>query len=200
MLITNDLDQLMQKVDLQGWGQLEIQNPLLNDLIQRFLELEQSQSFRPASISDLDLAQQAKKSQTIRNDLIHWLTFENPAECKIEQLLNQIREHLKSYFRISLTHIESHFAQYPAGHFYKTHSDQTAQNNKRFFTFVIYLNPHWLPHYGGQMIGYESFEQKNKLFEFMPNAGTMVVFKSDIPHEVLPATITRRSLTGWFRT
>lgn len=201
MLFTNDLDQLMQKVDLQGWGLLEIKNPLLNELIIRFRQIEKSEKFRPALVSDITLNQDRKKeSQAIRNDFIHWLNFEDPSEQKIEFLLQQIRECLKNYFRISLTHFECHFAQYPAGHFYKTHSDQTAQDNKRFFSFVIYLNENWKPEYGGQIVGYDSFAHKNKIFEMYPHAGTMIVFKSDIPHEVLSSTTTRRSLTGWFRT
>ena len=36
--------------------------------------------------------------------------------------------------------------------------------------------------------------------DVLPEAGTLVVFLSaDLPHEVLPATRERLSLTGWLR-
>lgn len=36
--------------------------------------------------------------------------------------------------------------------------------------------------------------------DVLPQAGTLALFLSgDMPHEVLPATRERRSLTGWFR-
>jgi SM-20-related protein len=54
-----------------------------------------------------------------------------------------------------------------------------------------------LPEHGGQLRMYldESAEH-----DVVPTGGCLVVFLSgDIPHEVLPATRERLSLTGWFR-
>jgi len=197
MLITNDLDQLMQKVDLQGWGTFTLDQTLLNQLLIRFNEIESLNQLRPALITQ---STEVDSSLAIRNDFIHWLSFDQPAECELESLLQKLQLHLKNYFRISLTHFECHFALYPAGHFYKTHIDQTQHDNKRFFTFVIYLNPSWEVENGGQIVGYEDFSEKSKLFEILPTAGTVIIFQSHIPHEVKISNKTRRSITGWFRT
>ena len=45
-----------------------------------------------------------------------------------------------------------------------------------------------------------SLEVRRLLHGVLSEAGTLVVFLSaDVPHEVLPATRDRLSLTGWFR-
>lgn len=98
---------------------------------------------------------------------------------------------------LGLEDFESHFALYPPGAFYLKHVDRFRDDDRRMVSAVLYLNDDWLPEHGGQLRMYldESLEQ-----DVVPNGGCLVVFLSgDIPHEVLPATRDRLSLTGWFR-
>ena len=192
MFRTNDLEQLMQKVDDTGWGMTSLDPKLANFLLERFKQVQDKGLLQAATIT-----QSTDEAQAIRNDLTYWLEKEHHAtEAKVIKMLNQVMLALKDYFRISLTHLECHFAFYPPGHFYKRHIDQTADNNKRFFSFVIYLNPDWKSSDGGTLVGYN---ENQRLFEVMPNFGEMIVFRSDIPHEVEMSHNERRSVAGWFR-
>lgn len=192
MFRTNDLEQLMQKVDSLGWGTTSLDPQFAHLLLERFQEVQNRGLLVSAAIS-----QNIQQANTIRNDLTYWLEKEHHScEQKALDSLEQVLQALKNYFHISLTHLECHFAFYPPGHFYKKHIDQTAENNKRFFSFVIYLNPIWKTSDGGKLVGYEN---EQIIFEVLPHFGEMVVFRSDIAHEVETSHNERRSLAGWFR-
>ncbi|HMX26231.1 MAG TPA: 2OG-Fe(II) oxygenase, partial [Blastocatellia bacterium] len=61
---------------------------------------------------------------------------------------------------------------------------------------TLYLNDNWQAEAGGQLRLY----LPEGSVDVLPEAGTCALFRSDIFfHEVLPATKTRFSLTGWFR-
>ncbi len=192
MFHTNDLEQLMQKVDGFGWGMTSLDPLFANLLLERFQDVQNQGLLQSATIT-----QPTDQATAIRNDLTYWLEKQHhPTESKVLENLEQVLTALKNYFRISLSHLECHFAFYPPGHFYKKHIDQTENNNKRFFSFVIYLNPNWKTSDGGKLIGYD---QEQKLFEVIPHFGEMILFRSDIPHEVETSYNERRSIAGWFR-
>lgn len=192
MFRTNDLEQLMQKVDEAGFGTISLPPEVCKTLLARFKDVEQEGLLKSATIT-----QSNDQSKTIRNDFTYWLEKEHhPTEKNLLDGLDQLLLSLKNYFRISLSHLECHFALYPKGHFYKKHVDQTAENNKRFFSFVIYLNQNWDESLGGKLVG---FADDQKIFEVIPHFGQMIVFRSDIPHEVEPSFSERRSIAGWFR-
>lgn len=192
MFCTNDLEQLMQKVDDTSWAITSLDPRFADLLLERFKEVQTQGLLRSAMITE-----STHQTQAIRNDMTYWLEKEHHAtEAAALKELDQLRQALKDYFRISLSHIECHFAFYPPGHFYKKHVDQTAENNKRFFSFVIYLNPEWQLSDGGQLIGYKD---NLRLFEVMPHFGQMIIFRSDIPHEVEISHNDRKSIAGWFR-
>ena len=194
MFSTNDLEQLMQKVDEQGWGILSLPQSFCQSLLQRFNEVEFSGLLKKADVTKND------QPQEIRNDFTYWLdSQQSAAEGELFVLLQLLRDRIKNYFRIPLNDLECHFALYPAGHYYKKHVDQTATNNKRFFSFVIYLNSEWSATDGGQLVGFDA-ETAKPLFTLLPEAGKMVIFRSDIPHEVEVCHKPRKSIAGWLRT
>jgi SM-20-related protein len=83
---------------------------------------------------------------------------------------------------------------YPEGSFYKRHLDQFNRDDHRKLSVICYLNENWLENHGGQLRIYPD----NQAIDFFPIAGRLVCFRSDqIEHEVLPATRTRLSITGW---
>jgi SM-20-related protein len=193
MFRTNDLAQLMQKIEVFGWGIIEIDSSVCENLARRILELEENGFLKQAHVTAAD------NSAAIRNDFTYWLeSSHHEAEKNFIQGLRSLQDELKNYFRISLTHNECHFALYPQGHYYQKHIDQTIVHNKRFFSFVLYLNQDWKASDGGLLIGYDS--QGLKSFEVLPEMGKMIVFRSDIPHEVQKSLRSRRSIAGWFRT
>lgn len=194
MLSTINLEPFFDQIDQKNWTILPFETSFALDILSMAQQIYSEGSFQSAHTAN-------DHTRTIRNDQTFWLDhnnlIENPVNLKIFKTLDRILSELKSYYRISLDHSECHFAHYQAGNFYKKHSDQSAQNNKRLFSFVIYLNENWLEKNGGRLVGYDL--NKIEIFNILPKIGQMIIFKSDIIHEVLLSHRSRWSLTGWFR-
>jgi SM-20-related protein len=151
----------------------------------------------------------------IRSDRILWLTRDamtpppqpatqntkNTTHCWLD-LMDEVMHALKPQLFLPLDHYEGHIACYPPGGFYKPHLDQHHDTKARQITLIIYLNRDWKPEHGGRLRLYTSPQQgiRGPHLEVDPVAGTLVCFRSgEFWHEVLPATVDRFSLTGWFR-
>lgn len=134
----------------------------------------------------------------IRGDHIQWLV---PGESAVTDrylgVLDALRERLNRELFLGLEDYECHFALYPPGSFYRRHLDRFRDDDRRTVTTVFYLNDDWQAQHGGALrIELPDGEERDVL----PAAGTLVVFMSgDFPHEVLPASRERLSLTGWYR-
>lgn len=152
----------------------------------------EAQTFNAAGVSG--------EVANVRNDSTFWLDSDSESltdtDKSVLRQLHGLSEQLKNYFRISLTEVECHYAVYEPGQFYKLHRDATQNSNKRVFSFVIYLNADWKQSDGGQLVGYEN---QKAVFSILPEIGQMILFKSDLEHEVLPTDRTRFALTGWLR-
>jgi SM-20-related protein len=144
-------------------------------------------------------------NEAVRNDKILWIDNNNDA-------FDHIASPEKDYFlavqafynylnETCYTGIQSgefHYAVYEPGSFYKKHIDRFKNDDSRKFTFITYLNPDWLPSYGGQLAIY--LPKQTTPVYMNPNFGKTVIFKSHIlAHEVLPATRQRLSITGWLK-
>ena len=196
--------QELQRLDHDGFVVLEPTSLDCAQLKNVAQKLYQEKYFKSATIG----ASNTVKSNfsEIRNDFTLWIDLNDlPASlqnAETEILKNYCRfleivlADLKNYFRISLNSFETHFAVYPKGHFYKKHVDQTALNNKRHFSFVIYLNENWTQADGGRFLGYKD---NQKSFDCLPLMGKMIIFLSSLEHEVSPANRERFSISGWFR-
>ncbi|MEK7831994.1 MAG: 2OG-Fe(II) oxygenase [Acidobacteriota bacterium] len=134
----------------------------------------------------------------IRSDYIHWLDEQQPTEAQslYRAAIEELRQDLNRELFVSLATYEAHFAVYPAGASYQKHLDRFSNADERTLSCSFYLNENWREEHGGQMRLY----LPNSYVDVLPTAGTCVLFRSDtFFHEVLPATQTRFSLTGWFR-
>ncbi|WP_223488210.1 2OG-Fe(II) oxygenase [Pseudomonas sp. A-RE-19] len=134
----------------------------------------------------------------IRGDHIQWLEPGQAEACdRYLGLMDRLREALNRGLFLGLEDFESHFALYPPGAFYLKHVDRFRDDDRRMVSAVIYLNDGWLPAHGGQL---RMYLDKGVERDVVPTGGCLVVFLSgEVPHEVLPATRDRLSLTGWFR-
>ena len=66
-------------------------------------------------------------------------------------------------------------------------------------SLVVYLNPNWLPEYGGDLVLYTNDNDVEGI-SVKPSFGTVVVFLSeDFPHEVKVTQRDRYSIAGWFK-
>lgn len=200
MRIPPDHPLLLRIVDdlaANGWSQ---QNIFLPDA----LTLELAQECRKRS-EDGQLAPAAvgrggtqEIREAIRGDHIQWLEAGETEACDhYLELMNSLRHALNRGLFLGLEDFESHFALYPPGAFYLKHLDRFRDDDRRTVSAVLYLNPLWLPEHGGQL---RMTLKGDAEYDVQPIGGCLVVFLSgEIPHEVLPSTRERLSLTGWFR-
>lgn len=193
--LNNYLEKYFEELNQKNWTQIPIDSEFVLKLYTSAKKKLAQNLFKIAGLS------QTTTPQTdIRNDSIYWLDASSDDLSHTDILalmhLDNLKDQLKSYFRTSIAEFECHYAVYKPGQFYKRHTDTTSTNNKRVFSFVIYLNEVWSEEDGGQMVGYSADQI---LFNVLPLAGRILIFKSDIEHEVLPTQKNRYSLTGWYR-
>ena len=194
MFSTINLQNYFSKIADLGWVAIPIDLNFAQQLKSELKNKMNLDLFRPAGLA------QALIEKQIRNDLICWIDENNPTPIESQLMTNMttIMTALKNNFRIGLTHFEMHYAIFPKGHFYKKHNDQKNNHNHRFFSFVIYLNENWKIEYGGQLM--ISDKNDTAQIQINPEIGQMVLFRSDLWHEVALSQQERQSITGWMRT
>lgn len=148
----------------------------------------------PASIGRGD-GQQVREG--IRGDRIAWLEpGQSSASDAYLNLLDELRQVLNRELFLGLEDFECHFALYPPGAYYQKHLDRFRDDDRRAVSVVAYLNADWQVEQGGAL----RLHLDQAQHDVLPVGGSLVVFLSaELPHEVLPATRDRLSLTGWFR-
>ncbi len=142
--------------------------------------------------------------QRIRGDRIAWLQADWPAAAHYLALIDSLRLALNRECFLGLAEYEAHYACYGAGSFYRRHVDRHAdsadgRHGQRVISTVCYLNePGWPADAGGELVLHP---EGGEALRVVPEAGTLVVFRSDnIAHEVLAAGRERLSIAGWMRT
>jgi SM-20-related protein len=135
-------------------------------------------------------------NESVRGDYIFWID-KNAASDELKVYLSRLGDliqFLNESLFLSLKDCEVHMTSYPPGSFYKRHLDQFNRDDHRKLSVICYLNDNWNADEGGQLRMFLA----DKIVDVLPTAGRLVCFRSDqIEHEVLPATRTRLSLTGW---
>lgn len=102
---------------------------------------------------------------------------------------------------------EGLYAAYPSGGYYRRHIDSypgTPQEIRQF-SYLIYCNEDWQPSDGGCLRIHTDgggevapAGAEPSFVDVEPRAGTLVVFRSDVPHEVLDTSAPRLAVAGWF--
>lgn len=139
----------------------------------------------------------------IRGDQILWLdpASASPPQRAYQERMEALRLAINRETYLGLFDLESHFAVYPPGSFYRRHLDRFRDDSARTVSCILYLNEEWQPQDGGQLRLYLDDAGTEAHLDIEPVAGTLVVFLSGrFWHEVLPTRRERMSVTGWFRT
>ncbi len=139
----------------------------------------------------------------IRGDQILWLdpAGASPPQRVYQERMEALRLAINRATYLGLFDLESHFAVYPPGSFYRRHLDRFHDDSARTVSCILYLNEDWQPQDGGQLRLYLDDAGTEAPLDIEPVAGTLVVFLSGrFWHEVLPTRRERLSVTGWFRT
>lgn len=138
-----------------------------------------------------------------RGDSICWLTAGQPGSATDDFLIwaDTLSQEMNRLFYAGLNSAEFHFARYPQGQGYVKHMDTHHSGSFRRISLVLYLNRQWADTDGGELCLYAPDDHQRVIERVLPHPGRLVVFSSDlVPHEVLPCTQPRWSLTGWFRS
>lgn len=140
----------------------------------------------------------------VRRDRTRWLDGSTPAQCQFLQQLELLRRDINRALFLGLFDLESHFAIYSQGDFYKHHLDafsgSSFSNKARVVSVVVYLNSVRQKDDGGRLRIWPRPDAIDSVLDVVPRAGTLVCFLSEqIPHEVLAAKRERFSIAGWFR-
>lgn len=194
--------EMLNAIDQFGWASMPECLNLADSLRLRIecCEAQERGDFKRAGVGrGLDL----QVREDVRRDEVMWLQTGVDAGEQVIYLakLELLRLALNQRFFLGLFEFEGHFAIYPEGAFYKAHLDRHAGTNDRIVTIILYLNLDWQPGDGGELKLWTTPEGKAGAFILIePRMGTLVCFMAgDFWHEVLPATKTRMSITGWFR-
>lgn len=169
-----------------------ISNDKVRDIVQFADQNSESGNFKEAGIGKQALFQ---KDKSTRGDYIHWLDFDiaNQSTKYFLTEMEKLKQALNETCYLGLKDFETHLAIYPKNTFYKKHIDRFQQNAHRVISFVLYLNEQWKENDGGELALY--CDDKTEIVQ--PIAGRLILFRSELEHEVLLAHKKRYSITGW---
>lgn len=163
-------------------------------LRQKINSLKENSQFKKAGIGkDKELITNSE----IRSDYIHWLEKNDEEVNKIFfSFIDELMLAINRRFFLGLKDYEFHFAFYPPGTFYKKHRDSFKSDDARKITVLLYLNSNWKPEDGGELMLYRDELPPLKI---EPLGGRLLVFESEMEHEVLMSKADRYSITGWLK-
>lgn len=192
-------EQITNALSTCGWyvGDSIFSASLTSDLSNQGHALSDGGQLQAAHVGRADGTQLSGRS---RGDDTHWLTDAPDDAYEREALatVNTLRTDLNESLYLGARSTELHFARYAPGSFYVKHRDRFRDNDARVVSIVFYLNETWADDAGGELVIYSGDADGARIACVSPRSGTMVCFLSDrFPHEVLPATQERLSLTGW---
>lgn len=143
--------------------------------------------------------------ETVRSDSTRWIDHQDEVGMRYLVVLQGLGDVLNQSLYLGIRSVEAHYAQYQIGQFYARHRDNAEGSNIRAISTVLYLNSEihdsstedrWRSEWGGELRLEDLHHMRH---DILPIANRLVVFQSDLPHEVLPATQVRRSIAGWLR-
>jgi SM-20-related protein len=150
-------------------------------------------------------AQGLQRDTSIRSDSIAWMDASSPAQGAWLAAMEALRTAINRELFLGLFDYECHYAHYRQGEFYRRHRDAFAGSTlakSRVLSTVCYLNDSWHETDAGELLIYdgESNADEQPLQKIAPAPGSLVIFLSEqFPHEVLPTSVSRLSIAGWFR-
>jgi SM-20-related protein len=154
--------------------------------------LDESNALKEAAIGKGELKRNAP---SIRSDQIAWFDdFDSETGKVLFDVYDELMNILRCEFFLPVKRFECHFAKYETGAKYLKHVDRHTQLPGRLITCVLYLS--------------QCSKKSGNLKVYLPNGdiqtvapapGTLVVFNSELEHEVTPALTDRWSVAGWVR-
>lgn len=184
-----NIEQILDDLDQQGFALIDHAYP--TDYVKQLVE-ECSlhlNHFRDAAVQNGVIS-------SIRSDHILWIHAGLEKAQQHIQALKALSNELNRAYYLGIKDIEAHFACYNAGEFYALHRDNPQGKNGRVISTVYYLHENWQDDWGGEL----RLQDKNDQWHIIqPKSNRIVIFQSDLLHEVIQAQQQRLSITAWLR-
>ena len=169
----------------------------VESLLETFSQRYKAGKFKEASIGKQS---EVHKASLVRGDEILWIETNsiNLSERMFLDKNQAFVDYLNQTCYLGIKDTEIHFAKYDVGKFYRRHRDTFQAQKGRVLSVIFYLNTHWIPTDGGNLIIYTQKNGLEKSIIIAPLAGRLVCFESEkLDHEVSETFAERLSITGW---
>jgi len=122
------------------------------------------------------------------------------AVCKLKEVGEEVSSAIGGQFECSRMTFQ--LARYSNGARYVRHSDVSPQTPDRRLTCIYYMNPDWKKQDGGELRlylpeGRGGVQGCTNACDVAPLMDRLLLFRSEIEHEVLPSQAPRQALSGW---
>lgn len=184
-----NIEQILDDLDQQGFALIDHAYPI--NYVKKLVE-ECSlhlNHFRDAAVQNGVIS-------SIRSDHILWIHAGLEKAQQHIHALKALSNELNRAYYLGIKDTEAHFACYNAGEFYALHRDNPQGKNGRVISTVYYLHENWQDDWGGEL----RLQDKNDQWHIIqPKSNRIVIFQSDLLHEVIQAQQQRLSITAWLR-
>lgn len=132
----------------------------------------------------------------IRGDSIRWIDESCPKGMQYLQAIEELGQFFNRTLFTGIRYCEAHYARYPVGFGYQWHSDNPKGRDERILSAVFYLNDNWGKNDGGEI---SLVDKQDNLQKLMPKANRLIVFDSNLQHQVEITKRQRFSIATWMR-
>ena len=137
-----------------------------------------------------------ERESAIRGDSIRWIDESCPVGLAYLGAIDELGRYFNATLYAGIRSSEAHYARYPAGFGYKWHSDNPKGRDERVISAVFYLNDNWTADNGGAITVVDKTGETTQL---LPQLNRLVVFDSNLLHQVEITNRTRFSIATWLR-
>lgn len=143
---------------------------------------------------------QVKSGPLVRGDTVRWVEETDLLSTNIWLALHNLKDRMNKEFFLSGQRWDVQAACFKNSNGYARHKDTTGKKNSRVLSLVFYTNPDWKDGDGGELVLYPEIEGADgdgARVIVEPRAGTFVLFKPSMEHEVRPSFSERTSVACW---
>lgn len=137
-----------------------------------------------------------ERESAIRGDSIRWIDESCPVGSAYLGAIDELGRYFNATLYTGIRSSEAHYACYPSGFGYKWHSDNPKGRDERVISAVFYLNDNWTADNGGAIT---VVDKTGETIQLLPKLNRLVVFDSNLLHQVEITNRTRFSIATWLR-
>ncbi|AKG19289.1 2OG-Fe(II) oxygenase [Moraxella bovoculi] len=137
-----------------------------------------------------------ERESAIRGDSIRWIDESCPVGSAYLGAIDELGRYFNATLYTGIRSSEAHYACYPSGFGYKWHSDNPKGRDERVISAVFYLNDNWTADNGGAIT---VVDKTGETIQLLPQLNHLVVFDSNLLHQVEITNRTRFSIATWLR-